>query len=67
MFLTKDFIENYCSLAKEIKIDGRPLTDLNKQEMIAISAYFYHMYMKVRKHVPTEELFPEDKTKKAKT
>lgn len=60
MFITPDFVEKYYKRAHEIKIDNMELSLFPEKQCAAISAYLYDMYMKVRKHVPCEELFEEE-------
>lgn len=62
MFITPDFIEKYSKRADEITIDGLKLNLYPAKHSSAIAAYLYDMYMKVRQHVPVENLFEDLQT-----
>lgn len=61
MFITLDFIQKYIKRAKHIRIDGKALNDMPKNHCVALAAYLHDMYMVVRKHMPCDELFEEEK------
>lgn len=56
MFITKEFIEKYSGRAKDIKVDGISVIDMDEQIIIALLAYFYEMYQMARRYMPNDEI-----------